>query len=198
MKRLGLYVMFCLLFACGSSPKVDNYILYAEPTNAIKALNDSSPKVFLKPLIFPDYLNRPQIVIRENQVKLEIQEFKRWAEPLKFSFLRVFKAAMQNQGVNVISNKQFRSENFDYQLSLEVISFEVSREQKVDLKVSWILLNSTNNKVIASAVEILAVEVVGEDFSSKIRAQAQVVERLGGLLAKQIHNNGEQFKEGVE
>ncbi len=198
MKKIALYLMFCLLLACGSSPKVDNYILHIEPTNDIKVFNDSSPKVFLKPLVFPEYLNRPQIVVRKNQGQLEIQEFKRWAEPLKSSFLRVFKEVMQQQGIKLNSHKQFRQQRFDYQLSLEVISFEVNRAQKVDLKVNWVLLNSENNTVIANGIDAVSVAIIGEDFSSKISAQAQVVECLGELLAKQIHNNHEQLKEGME
>ncbi|MBW2259666.1 MAG: membrane integrity-associated transporter subunit PqiC, partial [Deltaproteobacteria bacterium] len=41
------------------------------------------------PVNFPDYLNRPQIVIRRSQNELELEEFHRWAGPLKENFSSV-------------------------------------------------------------------------------------------------------------
>ncbi|MDC9728289.1 MAG: PqiC family protein [Methyloprofundus sp.] len=186
MKRIILYTMIYCLSACTSSPKVDNYILYADPINELKTESESSPKVFLKPLIFPEYLDRPQIVIRTDKGQLEIQEFKRWAEPLKSSFLRVFKQSMQQQGVNISSYKQFRQEKFDYQLSLNVLHFEMNQEKKADLMVHWVLLNSQNNQVIASHIEAITLAIKGEDFASKIRTQSQLIKLLAARLATQI------------
>lgn len=199
MKKISLIIFCCCLIAsCSTSPKVDNYILYSYQENEIKAVDAESPKVFLKPLIFPAYLDRPQMVVRKNDVKLEIQEFKRWAEPLKSSFLRAFKQGMHNQGVSLTSKKQFRKESFDYLLSVEVIHFEVNMQQKADLTAKWVLLNSDNNQVITSGMEKLEVAIIGEDFSAKISSQSQAVELLSARLAEKIYYEKSQTKESVK
>lgn len=198
MKKLILTIFCCLIAACNTSPKVDNYILYSYQKSEITAVDANSPTVFLKSLIFPSYLDRPQMVVRKNKVNLEIQEFKRWAEPLKSSFLRAFKQGMRNQGVKVSSKKQFRKESFDYQLSVEVVGFEVNMQQKASLTAKWVLLNSDNNQVIASNIEALEVEIIGDDFSAKISSQSQAVELLSARLAVRIHYEQSQAKELVK
>jgi len=186
MQRFIISSLFCLLSACGTSPKVDTYILSANSANKLITVSEDFPKVFVKSLSFPDYLDRPQIVIRKDEVTLDIQEFKRWAEPLQSSFLRVFKAEMLQQGIDVSKNKQFRHEYFDYQLSLEIISFEVNSAQKASLVVKWVLLNSENNQLIASNIEKQEVGFLEESFVAKVNAQSQVISLFCAQLAAQV------------
>ena len=42
----------------------------------------------IRPIDFPKYLDRQQIVSRTNGHRLKLAEFDRWAEPLGWSFAR--------------------------------------------------------------------------------------------------------------
>ena len=41
------------------------------------------------PVAMPDYLDRPQVVTRVSENEIKLDEFNRWAEPLKENFYTV-------------------------------------------------------------------------------------------------------------
>jgi len=185
MRKFILGCLVSILFACGSSPVVDSYILQGTSADYV-AVAQNLPKVFIKSLIFPDYLDRPQMIIRKDQVQIEVKEFKRWAEPLKVSFLRVFNESMLQEGIIATQHKQFRQERFNYQLSLEVLRFEASVDNKVNLKVQWVLLNNEGKQILNSKTESIELEANTDDFSQKVSVQSQTIAILCVRLAKMI------------
>jgi len=187
MKTFILSIIFCLLAACGTSPKVNNYLLHNEYTDEVGMINANAPKVFIKSFLLADYLNRPQIVTRKGQVIIEVHEFDRWAEPLKTLFLRIFNEAMLQQAVNMSQYKQFRGEQFDYQLNLHVMQFEVSDKQQAHLKVKWQLLDASGKLALMSHTELINVPVkAGIGFSQKVKAQSQAIKLLSLHIANKI------------
>jgi len=192
MKVFILSMIFCLLAACGSSPKVNNYLLHNEYADEIAVLSINAPKVLMKSFVLVDYLNRPQIVTRKGQVILEVHEFDRWAEPLKTLFLNAFNEAMLQQAINISQQKQFRDELFDYQLNLQLMQFEVSDKQQAHLKVKWRLLDASGSKALISHTELIRVPVAeGVGFSQKVKAQSETINLLSLRIANKIKERSE-------
>ena len=79
---LGLF-----LGACASSPDVRFYTLRTVSTEI--AVDTDAKVIGLGPILFPEYLKRPQIVTRKAGNALNIAEFERWAEPIEHSFPRI-------------------------------------------------------------------------------------------------------------
>ena len=50
---------------------------------------DASPIIILGPVTLPEYHSRKGILVREQQFKVSISEFDRWAEPLDQNIISV-------------------------------------------------------------------------------------------------------------
>ncbi|WP_423767378.1 PqiC family protein [Burkholderia aenigmatica] len=80
-----------LLGGCGSSPKASFYTLAPDATLASTG-NTAPVRVVIGPVTVPDLIDRPQIVTRAAGSRVDIDEFARWAEPLKTDIARVIAA----------------------------------------------------------------------------------------------------------
>ncbi|OUL93706.1 PqiC family protein, partial [Paraburkholderia hospita] len=94
MKRLSLCLAVALtmitLVGCASS-KSEFYTLSAEAPR--ESVNRGSPvTVVVGAVTVPELVNRPQIVVRAGTNHVTIDEFARWADPLKSQIPRVFVA----------------------------------------------------------------------------------------------------------
>ncbi|OUL69536.1 PqiC family protein, partial [Paraburkholderia hospita] len=95
MKRLSLClavaVTMATLAGCAGSPKSDFYTLSAEASR--ESVSHGSPViVVIGAVSVPELVDRPQIVVRAGTNHVTIDEFARWAEPLKSQIPRVFVA----------------------------------------------------------------------------------------------------------
>ena len=75
-----------LLSACARTPAARYYVL-AGPDAAV-AGERTGPLIGLGPVNLPSYLDRPQIVTRAGDSRLELATTQRWAEPFAESFRR--------------------------------------------------------------------------------------------------------------
>ena len=86
-------VVLMVLSACTGISKPSNfYVLSALPESetAVKGVgNESALSIGIGPITLPIYLDRSQIVTRISRNELKMDEFHRWAEPLKENFFRV-------------------------------------------------------------------------------------------------------------
>ena len=81
-------VVFGLLAgACGSSPPVRYYSL--DPLPGTKPDVAKPYSMGLGPIVFPEYLRRPQIVTRTVGAEIKFADFDRWSGPLAGSFQRI-------------------------------------------------------------------------------------------------------------
>jgi uncharacterized protein len=80
MARLPLVaiVLLAALHACGTSPPVRYYALSEPAATSVTKTGDAV--VILGPFSVPRYLQRPQIVVRDADHRLELADFDRWAE----------------------------------------------------------------------------------------------------------------------
>lgn len=88
---LAVVLMAGLLGGCGSSPTARFYTL--KPDATLTGAGDSMPlHVVVNPVTIPDLVDRPQIVTRVAGNQVSLDEFARWAEPLKGDIARVIAA----------------------------------------------------------------------------------------------------------
>jgi len=85
-KWMLLVVLAIGLAACGASPPVRFYDLVAETSPATAKSADRL--IGIGPFSMPDYLKRPQIVVRGSGNSLALAEFDRWAETPDQAFTR--------------------------------------------------------------------------------------------------------------
>ncbi|CAG4898208.1 PqiC family protein [Paraburkholderia gardini] len=126
-----------LLAGCATSPESKFYTLspaqVAEPSKAVDRVI-----IAIDPVSVPELIDRPQIVSRLSANRVSIDEFARWAEPLKSQIARVLAADLAQliPGAIVSTYPQRVGENA-YRVSVDVQNFDSSMDGTVMLRVIW-------------------------------------------------------------
>ncbi len=140
------------------------------------------------PVDFPDYLNRPQMVIRQNQNELELNEFHRWAEPLKENFSSVIG---ENLSILLSSDRiaVFPWSRFvptDYQVAVRVIRFDGERGESASLVAQWSILAKQAKEVLFVKSSSFTEPIGKNGYKALVEAQSRTVEALSREIADAI------------
>ena len=140
-----IFVLF-LLTACGSSPPTRFYMISADSTSASPSQTSADVSVGVGPIRLPEYLDRPQIVTRGNNARIELAEFDRWAEPLDRSFTAAlvdYLSAATGSGQIYGFPWQTRT-IIDYRLTAAVNRFDADNGGDAVLIVRWEITDSND------------------------------------------------------
>ncbi len=181
-------LVLLLIVACTSNNSATFYLLKPIPSSNLNLIqnNDAAAKimVLVKLVNFPEYLDQPQMVIRENDYKLQINEDHRWAEPIKNDFTRVFVKNLDSRiapsSARIFS--KLDGSKPDYQLSIEVFQMDVNMEDEAVLKTEWSLSTGKKAKWVTRQSSEYKVTINDNSFESGVEAQSKAI----GLLADQI------------
>jgi len=89
---LALAVAAGLAAGCGTTPDSTFYTLNAEA--GAGSARKSAISIIVGPVTVPESVDRPQLVISTTGNRVKIEEFHRWAEPLKAEIPRVLAAQL--------------------------------------------------------------------------------------------------------
>ncbi len=197
MKHLkgSLIVSFILLLmACTSTQKTTFYLLKAIPDTDLKISSITGVTILVQQPTLPEYLDQPQMVLRENDYKLQMNEDHRWAEPIKSNFTRVF---VEDLDARVApSNASVFSElgglNPNYQLTIKVLQMDVNMDDKAVLKIEWALYNGKKERLIKRQKSNYTLPVDNKSYESGVEAQSKAIALLAKEIAetiKKVHNS---------
>jgi uncharacterized lipoprotein YmbA len=97
LQKTSMLVLFTavLLAGCGSSPAPVEFYTLNSLSGMKQQVNPANPgqpiAIGIGPIEIPEILNRPQIVTRTGPNKIKVDEFHRWAGPLKPGFAQVLR-----------------------------------------------------------------------------------------------------------
>ncbi|MGF6440820.1 PqiC family protein [Paraburkholderia youngii] len=133
---LSIIVTGCLV-ACTAPPASKFYTL--SPVRSTR----TSPAVervaiAFDPVTLPELVDRPQMVVRLEPNRVSIDEFARWAEPLKNQIPRVLAADLEQiiPGA-IVSTYPQHADDTAYRVSVDVQTFDLSADGTVKLAVLW-------------------------------------------------------------
>ncbi len=144
---VGLLVV--LLSACSSSPKTSYYTLSAAPTPSTHPtpVTSTETSVIVGPVSLPDSVDQALLVVHNGTNQVSMSEFHRWAGSLKGDISRVIAANLTHElgSTRVWSYAQSMQTKADYQVLIDVQSFDARLGEVVVLDVLWtIRLSATN------------------------------------------------------
>jgi uncharacterized lipoprotein YmbA len=88
----------------------------------------------------PEVVDRPQLVLRVNETQVRLDEFARWAEPLKRQIPHVIAADLAQLFPGaLISNFTLADPAAAYRVSVDVQSFESVPGDAAALSVLWVV-----------------------------------------------------------
>ncbi len=152
--RLLILLLLVLLSACATSPSSRFYVLtpLPEADGRNSDIRGGNLSIGIGPVVFPQFLDRPQLVVRDGSNRLELEEFNRWGGTLQDDFLRVWG---ENLGYLLDTSRIliFPSESrapIDFRITAEVVNFEGRPGGDAILKVRWAVMSPRLEQTLAS------------------------------------------------
>jgi uncharacterized protein len=152
---ISVFILTIMVSGCvGQSPPATHYLLKAiektsdskeQPAGELKPL-----RVQVGPVMFPEYLDRPQMVFLSSDHKVSIDSFNRWAEPLAENFKRV---VVENLGL--LLNSDFvqsytfkKTTGIDYRIRIDVKRFDATPGREVVLIAGWTVYSGEDQSLL--------------------------------------------------
>ena len=177
----------CFKLSKGERQPVSFYSLshLSRSETDVRAEKTENPSILAVDLVrFPEYLNQPQIVSRESDNKLHMEEFHRWAEPLKDNFERTLKENLSiltpDDRFLIIPWKA--AVQIDYEVAVEVIRFDGKLGGDAFLTAAWAILDEGGKEVLRARKSTFN-KGAGHDYESLVRAMSSTLIELSREIA---------------
>ena len=191
-----LVICLLVLMVAGcrsSSPPVSYYTLTSPPGMEMESHDQSAVRditIGIGPVQFPQFLNRPQIVIRSGPNRLTVSEFHRWGGYFDQDFLRILaqdiSILMPNSRV-VEFPWEYRDDP-DYRIAFNVQQFEGQPGNSVLLNAAWTIKGRKGTKALYARRSIIKQPVSGNDYEALVSAHSQALASLSREIAAAIKN----------
>jgi uncharacterized protein len=167
----------------GPAPKL-NYYTLATPQAPGASGATSTLSVFVGPVTVPEGVDRPQMVLRSGANQVDIDDFHRWAEPVKYAIPRVLADALMKELATqrVMTTRQSSVLDFDYRVAIDVQRFDSSLGDGASLDALWTLRDKAGAIRTGRTV---AQERAG-DYDGIAAAHGRALERLARDIAAAI------------
>jgi len=180
-------IALCFLAGCATSPASRFYTLSAVPVVEQRP-SAAHVEIAIDPVTVPELVDRSQIVTRVDANRVSIDEFARWAEPLKSQIPRVLAADLaQFIPGAIVSTYPQRVDDNAYRVSMDVQSFDASTNGAVTLAVIWsIRPPNLGEKVSGRAVVHEIADRPGYD--ALIKAHSRALASVASDIAVAMHS----------
>ena len=169
--------------ACGSTPKESFYTLASAPP--VESTAPAKMTVHVGPVAIPDTVDRTPMVIRKGPNEVEIEDFHRWAEPLKTAIPRVLAANLSQLvgGARVSSGRQGGTPA-DYRVNVEIARFESSFAEGATLEATWTVAGKSGAPVQGRT--LARVPSASGDHAGIASAHSRALDQLAREIAAAI------------
>ena len=182
-----LVALMLFLYSCaGKSASSKFYVLSPLPQSKVSGEEGKTVGVF--PVAMPDYLDRPQIVTRVSENEINLDEFSRWAEPLKENFYTVLVDNLSTllNSVKVIKTAQNLGVPLALQVGVEVVQFDGVLGGDVVLIVKWGLFGEEGRKLLLAKRSSFREPTGAATYEALVAAESKAVAALSREIAEAI------------
>jgi uncharacterized lipoprotein YmbA len=129
----------CSLLAPQPDPTRFYLLTSIEDPSAPPAGSGEGISLGLGPIRFPEYLDRPEVVIRTSANQVKLSPVDRWAEPVKSGFRRVLADNLGKllRTERILTFPWYRKARIDYQVHVSVQRFDADPQGTAVLIVRW-------------------------------------------------------------
>ena len=140
------------------------------------------------PVVFPAYLDRPEMVTRVSPNELNVDEFHRWAEPLKDNFTGVL---AENLSVLVATDRVAvfpwtRATPIDYQVTVQVTRFLGEVGGTNTLTARWRIFKGEGKELLVTRQSSFTVQARSDGIAAMVDAQSRALEELSTAIAAEL------------
>ncbi len=198
MNRLATVIIYCtvvvMLAGCGASSPTRFYTL-SHPMAAPASATSASYSVSVGPVSVPAVVDRPQIVVRTGPNQVTIEEFDRWASPIKGDIARIVAENLVSMlGTHRVSVfPQTTAAGASYRISIDVLRFDSEPGKAATLDALW-TVSSAKDKQSRSGRSTLIEPTQGNSFDALVEAHSRAIGRLSADIAAAVREMDAQGK----
>ena len=138
VRTIVVALLLTSLFGCGTPPKERYYALSIAETVSPPP-ERAAFAIGVGPVIVPEMIDRPQMVVRVAANRVEMSELNRWAEPLKRALPRAIAASIAH---NVPAARVYLPGNdnvppSDHRVRIEIERFDSELGRGALVEASW-------------------------------------------------------------
>jgi uncharacterized lipoprotein YmbA len=190
--RTTLCAFAVILGGCfGSSKSATFYTLSpleGAGTEQARESGEGGLTIGLGPILFPKYLDRPQIVTRAGPNQVEINDFHRWAAPLEDHVRNILR---ENLIIRLPMDRvvlfPWKGDTpIDYQVEIHINRFDGRPGESMTLLVRWRVSDPEGKKVFLKRTSTIHAPLNATDYDSLVAAKSQVLADLTHEIADAI------------
>ncbi len=151
---------------------------------------EKSVTVVINDVRLPVYLDRPQIVTRDADNRLEFSEIEQWGGHLKDDMARVLAINLGRimAGDRVVAAPYNLSVPPDYRVEVDVLGFERQPDGRVALSAQWSVSRGVNGMLYSAAEGNYSGEPLAdtESYDRLVSSMSSVYGKLAQAIARSI------------
>ncbi|GFO53986.1 lipoprotein [Geomonas sp. Red276] len=187
---LSILVLAAGLAGCVRSPQVSFYTLDTFATAAAAPRTSGGRSVAIGPITLPELVDRPQLVVRTGENRVEILETDRWAEPLKSEMpgFLAGQVARELGSEHVFSYRHVAGASAEYRVAIDVVRMDAVAGDAVTLEANWSVRHTgpagkTRHSLIRDKVQ-------GPGYDAVVAAYSRALASLGREIAAALREEG--------
>jgi uncharacterized lipoprotein YmbA len=177
--------MLLLIGACMGSPQASFYTLRSEPLER-SIDSDEQFAIAIESVTVPDIVDRPQLVLRVSNTQVRIDEFARWAEPLKSQIADTMAADLARQFPNaLVSSAAQLTGKSTFHVYIDVQTLESTPGDAVSVTVLWSVRASKQGGTI-SGKSVVREPTDGPGYDALVAAHSRALASVSSDIAGAI------------
>jgi uncharacterized protein len=190
-KLCALFTFLCLTMVCLSgcttmrSQPADFYLLSPQPLSQLAPRDEL---IGVLPVRVPDYLDRLQIVTRTGENTLDMNEFHRWAEPLRMNITAILVQNLSHllRTDGIIDTTLHLGLPVRAQVGVEVQRFDGVLGGEVVLSGRWSILSGGGREALAIQGFSLQEQTESESYADLVAAMSRAIAELSRVIAEEL------------
>ncbi|MDB5781558.1 PqiC family protein [Caballeronia mineralivorans] len=180
-------IVLTLFAGCATSPASKFYTL--SPVQVVEQSSGTKPvMIAIDPVTVPELVDRSQIVTTLDANRVSIDEFARWAEPLKSQIPRVLAADLvQFIPGAIVSTYPQRVDDNAYRISVDVQAFDSSTNGTVTMAVIWSVRPPKRGEKV-SGRSVVHEAAGGPGYDALVRAHSRALASVANDIAVATHS----------
>lgn len=172
------------------SPQTYFYTLSStvDPMAAAEIPVHSPVAVGIGPVSVAGYVDRPEIIIRDNAHAVELQDYRQWAEPLVNGLPAVLtrNIAALLPADHVDSYPQTTPTPLAFRVQVEITRFDLSRSGEATLTARWQIFDAGTGRFVLSRTSTMKEQAADAAADAGVGALSRTLGKLAAEIAVQL------------
>lgn len=188
LKSIICLLLVLILSGCFGHTTPSHFYMLNTETSVNEKQQCKYNSIGIMPITVAGYLRQPQIITQTETTEYKVNEFARWAEPLKDTIDNELSASFLKQlNVSEILKYPWEKSQPDILLSLNIRRFHcVTYLDKCILTASWNITENQTKKSIAKGNRNLTIPLPDNDFSTITEQMSNLLRELSQDIIQDI------------